>query len=881
MHADAVNDAGTSLVEALLARVDALEANLQATTGIDEKSLKEFRKTVEAISKRDPKFEERVTNRVDVIADRIETVARTISTTSAALAAKEGEIVQLRRELEASTTRVGAALAEARRASDDTELAEIKRSLAVLSQQKLPRGVEGRIDDLAGKVAQVAQRIDTVSSTVSTTAAGLAGRDGDVTSLRRAFETDAARIEAELVELRRAVDPAPIAELRQAVRQLRDETAEQRDSYQRWFKKASTTVNGLAGGLTELRASVESLSTDAVAREKAEADAARDVDDRISSVRARGDDLATRLDSLSATITATGDRFETRSVELEEMERRFRETSSRVDDLAGGLTELRASVESLSTDAVAREKAEADAARDVDDRISSVRARGDDLATRLDSLSATITATGDRFETRSVELEEMERRFSETSSRVDNLVGELTRALAEAPDPRSLEAELGARIDQLSERSVELEARLERADATVPAQLQEALSEVGELDRRLVEEHGLVAALAARLEMSTASTAERLSGGEAELASLRSYVEEGGNRLAAALTELRQSGSTVSEQIAALEEADADAQRTLDERIANVAGAVVELGDGLGSALARVAESERGLASVQALAEDGSARLGSQVSELTQHVTAVSSQLGALEHGGGEIGDKVSQLETSMHELADRVSGRDDALPALSQRVDALAVDVESAVTSLGEKERELTALQGHTAESSTRIETIVEDIRDALGALPDASPEALAALISRVESTAAGLTSVASRLERLEAVHVDQVAAELSERFDRLDARIAAVIAEMGRAKTLWPVALRSLEARLDDVVARPHAPHPTESVLPQPEPADESGLLLAGLRDSFDAMESVAEEMARASAAWASDGNASVSETHEASAGGARIVPFRASEP
>ena len=442
MHADAVNDAGTSLVEALLARVDALEANLQATTAIDEKSLKEFRKTVEAISKRDPKFEERVTNRVDVIADRIETVARTISTTSAALAAKEGEIAQLRRELEASTTRVGAALAEARRASDDTELAEIKRSLAVLSQQKLPRGVEGRIDDLAGKVAQVAQRIDTVSSTVSTTAAGLAGRDGDVTSLRRAFETDAARIEAELVELRRAVDPAPIAELRQAVRQLRDETAEQRDSYQRWFKKASTTVNGLAGGLTELRASVESLSTDAVAREEAEADAARDVDDRISSVRARGDDLATRLDSLSATITATGDRFETRSVELEEMERRFSETSSRVDDLAGGLTEIRASVESLSTDAVAREKAEADAARDVDDRISSVRARGDDLATRLDSLSATITATGDRFETRSVELEEMERRFSETSSRVDNLVGELTRALAEAPDPRSLEAEL-------------------------------------------------------------------------------------------------------------------------------------------------------------------------------------------------------------------------------------------------------------------------------------------------------------------------------------------------------------------------------------------------------------------------------------------------------
>jgi chromosome segregation ATPase len=793
VHADAASGAGTSLVEALLARVDELDANLQATMAIDEKSLKEFRKTVEAISKRDPKFEERVTNRVDVIADRVETVARTISTTSAALVAKEGEIAQLRRELEASTARVGAALADARRASDDTELAEIKRSLAELSKQKLPRGLDGRIEDLAGKVAQVSQRIDTVSSTVSTTAAGLAGRDGDITSLRRALEADAARIEAELVELRRAVDPAPMAELRQAVRQLRDETAEQRQSYQRWFEKASTTVNGLAGGLTELRASVESLSTHAVAREQAEADAALDVDDRISSVRARGDDLAARLDSLSATMEATGHRFETRSAELEEMERRF----------------------------------------------------------------------------------------TEKSSRVDILVGDLTRALAEAPDPRSLEAELRASMDELSERSVELEARLDRADATVPAQLREALSAVGELDRRLVEEHGLVAALAARLEMLTASTAERISGGEDELASLRAYVEEAGTRLATAVTELGRSASTVSEQIAALEAADADVERMLDERIANVAGPVHELGAGLISALARVADTERELASVQALAEDGSARLGSQVSELKQQVTAFSSQLGALEHGGSEIGDKLSQLSTSVRELSGRVSESDDALPVLSQRVEALAANVDSAVTSLVEKERDVAALREHAAESSARIETIVEDIRDALGTLPDASPEALAALTSKVGSTAAGLTSVASRLERLEAVHVDQVAAELGDRLDRLDARIGAVIAEMGRAKTLWPVALRSLEARLDDVVARAYAPHPTESELPRPEPADESGHVIAGLRDSLDAMESVAEEMARASEAWASDGDGSVSETHDASAGGARIVPLRASEP
>jgi hypothetical protein len=71
--------------------VDEIDAQLRATTAaIDEKSLKEFRRTVEALSKRDAKFEERLSNKVDVVVDRVETVARTVSTTSAALAAKDG-----------------------------------------------------------------------------------------------------------------------------------------------------------------------------------------------------------------------------------------------------------------------------------------------------------------------------------------------------------------------------------------------------------------------------------------------------------------------------------------------------------------------------------------------------------------------------------------------------------------------------------------------------------------------------------------------------------------------------------------------------------------------------------------------------------------------
>jgi chromosome segregation ATPase len=125
-------DAGVSnddLVETLRARVDDFEEQLRALpTAADEKALRELRRTIEALSKRDPKFEERVTNRVDVVADRVETVAKTVSTTSAALAAKDGEIAQVRRELEAWSGRVDAAVSDLRRSVDPAALPEIKRS---------------------------------------------------------------------------------------------------------------------------------------------------------------------------------------------------------------------------------------------------------------------------------------------------------------------------------------------------------------------------------------------------------------------------------------------------------------------------------------------------------------------------------------------------------------------------------------------------------------------------------------------------------------------------------------------------------------------------------------------------------------------------------
>ena len=247
------------------------------------------------------------------------------------------------------------------------------------------------------------------------------------------------------------------------------------------------------------------------------------------------------------------------------------------------------------------------------------------------------------------------------------------------------------------------------------------------------------------------------------------------------------------------------------------------------------------------------------------------SQVEAL--GGLASGATDTQLEG-------RLADTEDALAQLAERIDSLAAGVESATSSLGSKEQELSALHRHFTESSTRIESIVDDIREALSALPEpgsASLDDLATRLERIESSARKGNETNAR-----------TASELTGRLDAVDQQVAAVAAEVARAKTLWPIALRSLEARLDDAV-HGHPPEPSAtdddaSTSPPDGPADD---LLAGLRDSLQAMESVAAEMARASDTLGdpddsvSPGAAEPSEPEQVAATGATIVPLRTGDP
>lgn len=380
------------------------------------------------------------------------------------------------------------------------------------------------------------------------------------------------------------------------------------------------------------------------------------------------------------------------------------------------------------------------------------------------------------------------------------------------------------------------------------------------------------------LAATIATTASAMAKKDGEIASLRRDVEARDQTLQALVAQAQATRATpgspatdvnelrsLKNAVAALmkDRAEAGAPAHVDDLAASVRA--------LGERVERVEALDVQLASVRALIEQGASEPDRPSDELVAMLATLRSQVEALDGLASGANDE---------HLDRRVADTEDAIARLAKRIDSLATGVESATMSLGAKEHELVELHRHFTESSSRIESIVDDIREALSALP--------------EPGSASLDDLAGRLERIEASTRRasetnaRTAGEITGRIDVVDQRLAAVATEVARAKTLWPVALRSLEARLDDAV-RSHRPDlsasdHTASTSPPDGHADD---LLAGLRDSLHAMETVAAEMARASDTLADrdDGHPDAdgpSETEmPVATAAATIVPLRTAEP
>lgn len=436
--------------------------------------------------------------------------------------------------------------------------------------------------------------------------------------------------------------------------------------------------------------------------------------------------------------------------------------------------------------------------------------------------------------------------------------------------PDKSEAKFATRLEVLAERVDTLASTV----ATTASALAKKDGELAALRRELAARDDAVQALAARVTQAPAPSPDVDAN---ELRSLRNAV--------AALTKAHAGRAAVDERAAALaEKVDGIAHR-LDVLAAGPVPAAApdpEL-------QTRLAALEAELEALRSSGAERPAEADRRSEELQTMLVTLRTQLDAL----ASLRASGSDDDTER-----RFAAVEDGLVRLGRRIDALATTLESSAAVIAEKERELSDLHRHFTEASTRFEGVADDIRGALSALPELGSADIEDLKTRLDHVGERLSRFESASRETAATLADGTRA-VEQRLDLLDERLTAVASEVARAKTLWPVALRSLEARLEDVAshARPPEPPPVEQAAELEGRADED--LLAGLRDSLQAMESVAAELAKPPDTLTEDDV----RTHErepepeavvgveevedveppeaVAAAGATVVPLRSSDP
>jgi len=341
MTAYADGDALSARVESLAGWVSDIEAQLRATsvTG-DAKTLKELAKALEAWNKHDPKLEKRLTERVDVLADRFATLSETVNTTAAALAGKGGEIASLRRELEEGNARIESLVRDLRQGGTSPDVAELRKAIATLSTERSGAVDDRRVDQITSDIDVLSQRLDTLSKTVSTTAAALAGKEGELASLRSRLEDGDVRADSLVAELRTTV-----AQLSHQVASI-DERPGGDPQTARIFENhlldLGSRVEQLGEGLDAVSASV---ATTAAGVESNETELA-DVRYRFEEASARIEAMLAELGDVQTAIPATG------PVDPE-IEERLAVLAGQVEELSGSLVHLDEQAALRSRDATA------------------------------------------------------------------------------------------------------------------------------------------------------------------------------------------------------------------------------------------------------------------------------------------------------------------------------------------------------------------------------------------------------------------------------------------------------------------------------------------------------------------------------------------------
>ena len=745
-------------VDGIAAWINDLDTRVRAAelATSDEKTAKELRRAIEALSKHDPKLEKRLTNRVDVLADRLATLASTVSTTAASLVRKDGEIAALRKDLDEGNKRLESLVRELGKSAGAGEVEKLRAAIQAVQAERPARTSDARVEDLGAKVEYLTERVDTLAKTVATTAAGLVGREGEIATLRQRLDEGSARIEQASVELRRVQGDGSLTRRLDALQTALDDTnaglgarendvVALRSRIDEAYSRVGTVVAELQSSISTLSSQVRALETLPGATEQA-------LDAQATELTLRVDGLAERLQALATSIESAMGGLVERENEIGTLTWRVDEASERMDLV---VAELRQALEQLPVPG--RVEGELEAL----------------LEARLEALDGSLAAITDQLSASEVSSSTQAGEAAARAAALEGVLGEAEERLQALERDRDAVAE---RIEQSgsawSQEREWVRTRLEdlaAADADASKTREGFAQLLDELTARLASmasDHAAATADIARV--SSALDAQR----EAMYAQLDALAEaeastgsdEETKLVLSALTTRLQS---VEEDSAAVASEISRLSTTLDAERESLHTQI----DGIATSLAMAGTSsadegtERRLAELtsrlQSL-EEGDAAVASEIartaalwaSELEAIETTLDRVTGTLGQGATGVRAETEQLLAALPARLDTMERDRQAVATEIARVsDAWQSECSSLETRLGEIAAHLAELEPGTRGEPTASEGEVAQLRVAVHGLRmrlASSEQELAALVG-TRDTSARLDELTRRLESLE----------------------------------------------------------------------------------------------------------------------------------
>jgi chromosome segregation ATPase len=690
-------------VDSLATWLSDIEARVHATelaTG-DEKTAKELRKAVEALTKHDPKLEKRLTDHVAVLADRFETLASTVAQTAASLAAREGEIATLRRELHEAEKRLEALGGDTGRGVDAREIARLRSMIDAVAAQRPARASDSRVDELGSRVRLLADRVDSMGATVAAAAATLGRREGDLAILRERLDLGASQIEELTVELRRLHRDGDLLQQLDALNAAlavtnggleareQDATALRSRIDEAYARVGSvvTEMQHALGGLANQVAALASLpETTAAALDGR----AAELDDRVDAVDRRLAAVATEveaglrdLEGRDRDLASLHGELETQRAHVDSVVGALRaeldalpdplardpELDARLDDLAGTAASVVSRLEEVAAHAASNVADSASRATELEESLEKLSTRLDAVEQERDAAAAQLRRADEIWlEERDWVRRQLERlaaaheAASESTEGLGPELGELRTRLDEMEAARHAAASEIVRMSQVldSERS-SVQAQLDALDARLADEKvgpdDDSVERIDEVSGRLAELERREAAVASELARATAVWASelevlgrRLDGMDAvgsEASESGSLVEA----LAARLDASERERTAAASDLAGATETWAVERESLTQRI-----------EGLSAKLARVESAAQSAAAAAAVAAAGTPGGGEGVAELRAHVDGLRLKVASNEKELAAIA-AVGEAGTRLDELARRLEAVELAGP--------------------------------------------------------------------------------------------------------------------------------------------------------------------------------------------------------------------------